>query len=335
MKRFCVIIWVLAILLMVLSSCLGAEPVGEPVNPENAARLKVVNQTEIQAVFELAWSLDGNTILAASSQGAVRLDAGTLKAIDTFPFETPAFLFDAAPDGKTVAATSDSMNLLFLGTSDAGDALTIYPGTAISGMDFSPDGLSLITTSEEEIEVRLWDAATGKEIGTYTEFQTAAPVYAAQYGEDGQNIIWISRGTVQLMDVSNGQLGPVFDHEDFVMDAALSPDGSLLATSAAGTIDGNFTPAIYIWDASSGEGAGMLAYPESMSRLAFSPDGRLVAAASGGTLVIWDAVDMQLLAELGGHADRITCLAFSPDGGSIATASADGALIVWQAEVKR
>jgi len=330
MKRFCVITWELAFLLIALSSCLGAETAEEPIHADNAANLTVVKRTDTQPAFDLAWSPDGSTILAASGQGAIRLDANTLEAVDTFSFEQPAFLLSASPDGRTVAATSDSMNLYLTDISTTQNALTIYSGAVISGVDFSPDGLSLMTSSEEEIAVQLWDVTTGKEIGTYSGFETAAPVYAAKYGEDGFHIIWISRGTVQLMDTGDGQLGPVYDHEDFVMDAALSPDGVLLATASAGTIGEDFTPAIYLWEAASGEQAGVLAYPESFTRLAFSPDGHLVTAASGSSLTIWDTVQMQLLAELEGHADRITCLVFSPDGSTIATASADGALFLWQ-----
>jgi WD40 repeat protein len=331
MKRFCLITWGLAILLMALSSCLGEKQLAaEPIHPENAARLQAANRTEMQSVTDLSWSPDGSAILAVSVQGATRLNAGTLEAIDTFTFEKPAFLLDASPDGKTVAFSSDSMNLFLTDISAPQNALTIQPGTILSGADFSPDGLSLAISSEEEIEVQLWDATTGKEIGTYTGFETAAPVYAAQYGADGLHIIWISRGTVQLMDTSNGQLGPVFDHEDFVMDAALTPDGALLATAAAGTVDDNFTPAIFLWDTASGEQLGILVYPETFSRLAFCPDGSLIAAASGSRLTIWDAGNSQLLAELDGHTDRITSLAFSPDGSTIATASADGSLVLWQ-----
>ncbi len=334
MKRFCIITWGLAILLMGLSSCLGAgttpEVAAVPIRADNAAQLEVVKEAKVQAVYGISWSTDSSIILAANEILATRLDSQSLEVLDTYKFEKPAGVFSTAPDGRTVAISNDNLDLYLVDTSTAESAFSMNPGYFIGNVDFAPDGLSLLTSSQDEIAVTLWDAATGKEIGAYTGFETAAPMYAAKYGEDGFHIIWMARGTVQLMHTGDGQFGPVFDHEDFVMDAALSLDGDLLATAAAGTVGEEFTTAIFLWDASSGEQSGVLAYPESITRLAFSPDGRLIAAASGSTLTLWDTVDMQLLAELDGHADRITSLAFSPDGTSIATASADGTLALWQ-----
>jgi len=334
MKRFCLITWGLAILLMALSSCLGAgtapEAAAVPIRADNAAQLEVIKKGTVQAVYGISWSADSSIILAANETLAIRLDTQSLDALDSYKFEKPAGVFSTAPDGRTVAISHDNLGLYLVDTSTAESAVSMNPGYFIGNVDFAPDSLSLLTSNQDEIAVTIWDATTGKEIGTYTGFETAAPMYAAKYGEDGFHIIWLARGTVQLMDTGDGQFGPVFDHEDFVMDATLSPDGALLATAAAGTIGDEFTPAIYLWDASSGEQSGVLAYPESITCLAFSPDGRLIAAASGSKLTLWDAVDMQLLAELDGHADRITSLAFSPDGASIASASADGTLALWQ-----
>ena len=67
-----------------------------------------------------------------------------------------------------------------------------------------------------------------------------------------------------------------------------------------------------------------------MTSAAFSPDGaRVVTASWDKTARIWSAADEKLIAELKGHAQRVTSAAFSPDGVRIVTASDDNTARVW------
>jgi WD40 repeat protein len=182
----------------------------------------------------------------------------------------------------------------------------------------------------DNIAVTLWDTSNGDVQDILKGFETAAPVYSAKFGADGQHIIWIARATVQLMDISSKQLGPVMSHEDFVVSAALSPNGNQVATAAAGTFNGDFLPAIFVWNASTGELETTLTNPDPYDVVTFSPDSNLLAASAGSKLLIWDANSFDQVASIDAGGDNIAALTFSPDGTSLASADLSGNITLWQ-----
>ena len=308
----------------------SAKPAAQ-ITSQNVAQLAAAEQvTEENLISDLVWSTDSSTLIALSGEEAASFDGQTLEKLDTFSFENPAAFYAASSDGRTVAFSEDSYNIFLADMSVTQNAGSIYLQDYIGNIDFSPDGQSLLTTSMDEIKVTLWDVADQGETGTLDGFETAAPVYSAKFGEDGKHVIWIARATVQLSNIADGALGPSMGHEDFVNSVVLSPDGSILATAAYGTVGEEFGPSIYLWDPASGEVNATLTYPESLTELAFSPDGSLLAAISQSTIVFWDVAAQDMLAELPAGDESLVALTFAPDGSALATAASDGALTLWQ-----
>jgi WD40 repeat protein len=99
-----------------------------------------------------------------------------------------------------------------------------------------------------------------------------------------------------------------------VNDTALTSDGSTIATAAAGTINGEFTPAIFVWNAASGDLKFTLTNADPFPAIAFSPDGSLIAAASGTNLYFWSAADGQKITVIPTGSESILELAFAPNG---------------------
>ncbi len=301
------------------------------ISSQNAAQLTAAQQAAGNgSLNDLVWALDGTALLSVNGSGAVRYSSADLEVQETFSFDHPAALYAASPDGKTLAFSEDSYNIYLVNMEVTQNACTIYSPAMLGNIEFSLDGKSLLGTSIEEILVTLWDAASGAQLQTISGFETAAPVYTAKFGEDGKSIIWISRGSVQLSEIASQELGPVMSHEDFVVSAALSPDGSLLASAAAGTVNGNFMPVIELWDTASGKVSATLTYPEAFNALAFSPDGSLLAAASGSKLIFWETASHDQVAELAGGEEDIFDLAFSPDGTALATSGSTGTVTLWK-----
>ena len=331
--KFVRLITVTSLILLAAAACqvTPSTKSAAPITNQNVAQLSAAVQVvESGLISDLVWSADSSMLIALSGDGAMRFDGQTLEELDMFSFENPTALYAVSSDGKTVAFSEDSYNIFLADMSVTQDAKSIYSPDWVGYIDFSPDGQTFLATSIDEIKVTLWDVASGEETGMLDGFETAAPVYSAKFGEDGAHVIWISRGTVQLSDIADGSLGPVMGHEDFVNSAVLSPDGSVLATAAYGTVDGEFGPAVYLWDTASGEVSATLTYPESLTALAFSPDGSLLAAISDRTIILWNVASVEMIAEITSDDDSIVDIAFAPDGSALATAALDGTLTLWQ-----
>jgi RNA polymerase sigma factor (sigma-70 family) len=146
---------------------------------------------------------------------------------------------------------------------------------------FSPDGKTLISGGHD-YTLRLWDAATGKELRRF--------------------------------------LG----HRGAVRNLALSPDGSVLA-STGDAWRGQEPGRIFIWDVGTGKERARLLGPEKQAAcLAWSPDGKTLAAGGeDGSVRLYVPAEEKEVRRLAWHKGSVQGLAFSPDGARLASAGKD------------
>ena len=320
-------------------------PAGEPqiIGPETAILLREVIQIKIENPYRLTWSQDGTRIALAwlkidpqnekpPQSGLSLLDANTLETLSTVVVQEPITVLDFSPSTGLMATTSDQMNLELREIQTGQIVRTISPDNGFSNAVFSTDGSMVAVSSWDAIAITLWNTVSGEEIKKLTGFETAAPVYGATFSSDDRFLIWVARGSAQVMTISSGGMGAFLGHEDFIGEAKLSPDGHFLAVTTAGTVNNEYTPIVQIWDATSGQAMGTLVEGNSVSQsLAFSPDGSLLVITQFNELSIWDFEKQTKLHSLSGHLDMISSVAFSPDGRSLVSASADGTVRLWQA----
>ena len=147
---------------------------------------------------------------------------------------------------------------------------------AVFSAAFSPDGKRIVTASGDKT-ARLWDAATGKQIGAPLVGHEDA-VCSAAFSPDGKRIVTASLDkTARLWDAATGkQIGaPLVGHEGAVLSAAFSPDGKRIVTASV-------DKTARLWDAETGEqiGAPLVGHEDAVTSAAFSPDGKRIVTAS-------------------------------------------------------
>ncbi len=192
---------------------------------------------------------------------------------------------------------------------------------------FSPDGKTIASTSGGTLgnpgELKLWDAATGRELASLKE---AWSIRWVAFSPDGKTLATAEHdNTAKLRDAASGAILRKFTGHGSGIDTAIfSANGNILATSS-------WDRTVKLWDvATAQEMKTLQGHQGDVFTVAFSPDGRtLVSGCKDGTAKLWDVATGKDRMTLRGHSDLVHCVAFSPDGKTVATASWDKTVKLW------
>lgn len=245
--------------------------------------------------------------------------------------------------------------------------LRLQPRERVERLAFAPGGKFLASAEAEQFGsregiVRLWEAATGKEVGQFPADGYDRPF---QFTADGRTLITVQRGNLCLWDVATGKKqreveGCSLEH------FALTPDGTTLVGVTVTRVDlyelatgkkrstwdipfknsmtiRGFSPdgailvtedeALHFWQAATGK---------ELSKIPFSGDGFIkpvqlalaakvaIAAVTGDmeTVLVWDIAAGKEIGRFKA-SEAVVRLAFAPDGKSLATCHADHTLRLW------
>ncbi|MGH3755587.1 MAG: WD40 repeat domain-containing protein [Pseudonocardiaceae bacterium] len=146
----------------------------------------------------------------------------------------------------------------------------------VYGVAFSPDGQKIATAGYDKT-VRVWDAATGQQIGQPLTGHIDQ-IRGVAFSPDGQKIATAGYDeTVRVWDAATGQqIGqPLSGHKNTVYGVAFSPDGTTLASASS-------DQTVRLWNVATGEPIGqpLTGHTGYVWGVAFSPDGERIASAS-------------------------------------------------------
>jgi len=235
-----------------------------------------------------------------------------------------------------------------------------------SDLVFTGDGNLLATRTGEQGsepgEARLWDIATGREVGRFMPPQGVAELAMSPDGRrvatvggdhvlrlwdvarsreiwtvpgvdgtilsrDGARVIAWRNQTARILEMSSGHETGRVTHDGRIDAAVLTADSKWLVTAGQDRT-------ARVSDARSGKEKVRLGHELPVGALALSADGRWLATGSGhpltgpGEVRVWELTTEHEVARLP-HERAVSVVAFSPDGRWVATRSPEWPTRLW------
>jgi WD40 repeat protein len=287
-------------------------------------------------VVSVALSADGKWALTGSFDKTAQLwETATGKPIGP-PLKHDDTVVAAAlsADGKT-ALTGSKDKTARLWNTATGEPIgkPLQHQNAVIAVALSADGKTALTASQSKTGLtgskdkaaRLWEVATGKQIGLPLEHQDA--VVAVTLSADGKTALTGSVDrTARLWEADTGKaIGPLLQHQGAVIAVALSADGMTALT-------GSRDKTARLWNKETGKQIGhTLKHHDEVVAVALSPDGKIALTGSlDQTARLWDAATGDQIGLPLQHQSAVVAVALSADGTAALTGSHDKTARLWQ-----
>jgi WD40 repeat protein len=312
-------------------------------SPSSWRKSGTLHQASDRAVCALAFSPDARSLAVrwwryqqALPGEIIIWDFSLSRLSETIPTSGGTFCLDFSPDGETLAwavgdAPKGKGEVTLWSMADRKPRTTFVAHAAgASRLAFQPHGKLLATCGfrpadkgkekqKPKAEVRLWDAATGRQEGRAKDFPSE--VCAVAFSPDGERlVVGCHDGSVHTCEMATlewlGQL-PHGRTGQPIKGLAFSPDGETLlaSTAAAGSL-----AKVLVWTGRGRRAEAAIELDQADAyTVAFAPDGEtfLVGCQNGTGWLYRTATRENLQTLRDDHGFLVA--AFSPDGKLLAT----------------
>ena len=227
---------------------------------------------------------------------------------------------------KTLFIFLFSTTLILYSTHDTAQEVKTFSKhlSSVWGVDFSPDGKSIVSASGDR-NLKVWNISAGN----FTILSGhKATVWDTKYTPSGKYILSSSADySIKMWDVKTLKNIYSFEgHEWDVNSIDISKDAKLMVSCST-------DKTIKVWDLVNRRLIKTLrGHNGSVNKVLFSPDNKKLVSCSGDkTLKIWNLSTGKILHTLRGHTDLISTVVYSTDGRYIISAGWDNHIRIWDA----
>lgn len=282
-------------------------------------------------IIGLDFVLGGREIVSAERNGTLKIWSPVSKSKwqcrQTISTGSTIGGFSIAPDARhcvTYAADAQTISAWDL---EKGMTVGQFSGAdqeSFQHIAISHDGrlLAAAYTKAEGSGVRIWNVAEQRvirDLSPEVDF-----IVDVSISPDGQVLACTGAAGVAVFSLSDFQRRMMVPG-DYPRDAALSPDGGLLAIPAS-----QFD-VVRLWNIATNREVATLQSMKSPLRTAISLNGHALVASGTQSVQIWNLAGDSEKLECAAHGGGVPATQFSPDGLTLATGSKDRKVRIWKA----
>jgi WD40 repeat protein len=264
-------------------------------------------------VSAVAWSPDGDRLVAASLAGEVALLAnGAVRPLPGHPGGVLGACWSA--DGTLATAGQDG----FVRAHRGDESWSVELGGWVHALAWRPDS-SLLAAGAGRDAVLIDTSGA-----VVVRHRAPATVASLTWVPGGRRVGVGHYGGITWLEPPGESPKKRFEWKGSILTLVASPDGRWVAS-------GNQDNSVHVWRLWSGDDMQMTGYAAKIEHLAWHPTSRWLCVGDIGEVTCWDFAGRgpqgSRPKELKGHGRRITGLAFG--GKRLASASADGTVRFW------